>query len=179
LKTIDQIAFQTNLLALNAAVEAARAGEAGAGFAVVAEEVRNLAMRTAEAANNVTDMLEQNSVRVETGVQFVSQAGEAFITSANETGKTAQLLSEIASASKEQSTGIDQLTKAVHDLDAVTQKNAAGADDASHMARDMEQQSANLSEDIATLIQLVKGKGARLEIEKNHESAGQLRLTSH
>ncbi len=105
-------------------------------------------MRTAEAANNVTDMLEQNSGRVETGVQFVTQAGEAFVASAGETEKAAQLLSEIATASREQSTGIEQLAKAVHDLDVVTQQNAAGADDASSMARNMEQQSSNLSEDI-------------------------------
>lgn len=158
LKTIDQIAFQTNLLALNAAVEAARAGEAGAGFAVVADEVRNLALRTAEAARSVTSMLEQNSERVSTGVEFVTQAGDAFVNSADKTRKAAQLLSEIATASKEQATGIDQLTKAVRDLDIVTQQNAAGADNASTVAHDMRQQFANLSEDIIALIQLVKGK---------------------
>jgi len=162
LKTIDQIAFQTNLLALNAAVEAARAGEAGAGFAVVAEEVRSLALRTAEAARSVTKMLEQNSVRVASGVEFVTQAGEAFVNSADKTGKASQLLSEISTASREQSSGIDQLTKAVHDLDVVTQQNAAGADNASIIARDMEQQFSSLSEDIATLIKLVKGQNASI-----------------
>ncbi len=163
IKTIDQIAFQTNLLALNAAVEAARAGEAGAGFAVVADEVRNLALRTAEAARSVSEMLEQNGERVSTGVEFVTQAGEAFINSADKTGKATQLLGEISSASKEQATGIDQLAKAVQDLDVVTQLNAAGADNASAVARDMEKQFADLSENIATLIQLVKGKRNRIE----------------
>ncbi len=159
LKTIDQIAFQTNLLALNAAVEAARAGEAGVGFAVVADEVRNLAQRTAEAAGTVTDMLGKNSERVETGGVFVRQAIEAFVHSADKTKKSTQLLSEISIASKEQATGIDQLTTAVHDLDVVTQQNASGADSASVVARDMEQQFANLSRDIVTLMQLVRGKG--------------------
>ena len=160
LKTIDQIAFQTNLLALNAAVEAARAGEAGAGFAVVADEVRNLAQRSAEAARSVTGMLDQNSERVATGVEFVTQAGEAFLNCADKTVTAAQLLSNIATASKEQATGIDQLTKAMHDLDMVTQQNAAGADNSSIVAHDMEQQFANLSEDIETLIKLVKGRNA-------------------
>ncbi len=159
LKTIDQIAFQTNLLALNAAVEAARAGEAGVGFAVVADEVRNLAMRTADAAKSVTEMLDQNSERVATGVEFVTQASEAFVNSTDKTGKASQLLSEIATASREQSIGIEQLTEAVHDLDVVTQHNAEGAENSSAVAHDMEQQFANLSEDIATLLRLVKGKG--------------------
>ncbi len=181
LKTIDQIAFQTNLLALNAAVEAARAGEAGAGFAVVADEVRNLAQRTAEAAGSVTDMLEHNSERVKTGVEFVTQAGEAFVNSADKTEKASQLLSEIATASKEQSTGIDQLAKAVQDLDAVTQQNAEGADNASTVAHDMEQQSAELSSDITSLIQLVKGKNAKraqFDTEATEVDSDQPRLTT-
>ena len=181
LKTIDQIAFQTNLLALNAAVEAARAGEAGAGFAVVADEVRNLAQRTAEAARSVTEMLRDNSERVKTGVEFVTQAGEAFVNSAEKTEKASQLLSEIATASKEQSTGIDQLAKAVQDLDAVTQHNAEGADNASKVAHDMEQQSAELSADIASLVQLVKGKNAKsseFDTEAMEVDSGQPRLTN-
>ncbi|MCB2181156.1 MAG: chemotaxis protein [Desulfobulbaceae bacterium] len=176
LETIDQIAFQTNLLALNAAVEAARAGEAGAGFAVVADEVRNLALRTAEAARNVTEMLEQNGERVATGVEFVTQAGEAFVNSAGKTQKAAQLLGKIATASRQQTDDIDQLTKAVHDLDVVTQQNAAGADNASKVAREMEQQFASLSEDIGTLVQLVKGRGARLETEKEQVTDGRKML---
>ena len=161
LKTIDQIAFQTNLLALNAAVEAARAGEAGAGFAVVADEVRNLAQRSAEAARSVTEMLNQNSERVATGVGFVKQAGEAFVNSAAKTGKATQILGDIATASREQSSGIDQLTSAMHDLDIVAQQNAEGADNALNVAHDMNQQFANFSEDIATLIKLIKGKNSQ------------------
>jgi len=160
LQTIDQIAFQTNLLALNAAVEAARAGEAGAGFAVVADEVRNLAQRTAEAARTVTGMIEKNSERVGRGVEYVNRAGESFSNSAEKAVRTAQLLSEIATASGEQKTGIDQLVRAVQELDNITQQNAADADNAAAIAQEMETQFANLSQEISTLSQLVRGRGA-------------------
>ncbi len=165
LKTIDQIAFQTNLLALNAAVEAARAGEAGAGFAVVAEEVRNLALRTAEAAKSVTSLLEDNSQRVSTGVEFANNAGDAFLNSAERTAKAAQLLSEIATASKEQSTGISQLAIAVQDLDGVTQHNVADADNASTVAQKLEREFIELKDDVTSLITLVRGSDSQSDLE--------------
>ncbi|MBI4799637.1 MAG: CZB domain-containing protein, partial [Desulfarculus sp.] len=126
IKTIDEIAFQTNLLALNAAVEAARAGEAGAGFAVVAGEVRNLAMRAAEAAKNTQAIIEQNLRNIEQGSSLVRGTDEAFGQVAQSARQVAALVSEIAAASAEQAQGIEQISRAMADMDKVTQQNAAG-----------------------------------------------------
>lgn len=158
IKTIDQIAFQTNLLALNAAVEAARAGEAGAGFAVVADEVRNLAMRSADAAKSTSALLTETKQRVENGVNLVRETDEAFKEALEKNEVTASVLNEITTASSEQSSGINQVTTAIHELDRVTQQNAADADQASQIAVDMENESEQLSEDVTTLIELIKGK---------------------
>jgi methyl-accepting chemotaxis protein len=119
IKTIDEIAFQTNLLALNAAVEAARAGEAGAGFAVVAEEVRNLAMRAAEAAKNTAGLIEMTISRVKAGSELVGRTGAAFSEVAASSQKVGELLGEIAAASSEQAQGIDQVNKAATEMDKV------------------------------------------------------------
>lgn len=135
IKTIDEIAFQTNLLALNAAVEAARAGEAGAGFAVVADEVRNLALRAAEAAQNTTHLIEGTVKTIEEGSQLVSRTNDAFKQVANGADKVGVLVSDIASASGEQAEGIEQINKAVAEMDKVTQQNAATSEEmASSMA---------------------------------------------
>ena len=158
IKTIDEIAFQTNLLALNAAVEAARAGEAGAGFAVVADEVRNLAMRAAGAAKDTGQLLEGTNSHVTKGVELMQLTDESFKKAAEQTQKTATILSDITTASKEQSTGINQVSQAIHDLDDVTQKNAADAEGDLQVATDMEYQSQQLNEYVNKLIQLVKGQ---------------------
>jgi len=121
-KTIDEIAFQTNLLALNAAVEAARAGEAGAGFAVVAEEVRNLAMRAAEAARNTTSQIEGINKRISQALNLVLNAMGEFSNVTENTTKVSQLVSEISLASNQQAQGIDQLNQAVGGMDQVTQQ---------------------------------------------------------
>ncbi|HIJ79945.1 MAG: methyl-accepting chemotaxis protein [Desulfobulbaceae bacterium] len=157
IKTIDEIAFQTNLLALNAAVEAARAGEAGAGFAVVADEVRNLAMRAAGAAKDTSQLLEGTNNHVAKGVKLMQLTDESFKKAAEQTQKTATILGEITTASREQSTGIGQVSKAIHDLDEVTQQNAADADGDLQVAADMEYQSQQLNEYVHKLIRLVKG----------------------
>lgn len=129
IKTIDEIAFQTNLLALNAAVEAARAGEAGSGFAVVADEVRNLAVRAAEAAKNTSSLIEAISKKIKKGENLVGVTNDSFKEITESSTKVVTLIGEIASASQEQSNGIDQINRAVADMNSLTQQNAAGAEE--------------------------------------------------
>jgi methyl-accepting chemotaxis protein len=134
-KTIDEIAFQTNLLALNAAVEAARAGEAGAGFAVVADEVRNLAMRAAEAARNSSGMMQDIVTKVRNGEKLVTVTYNAFRQVTDSSEKVMHLMGDIATATDEQSQGIEQINRAVLEMNQVTQENAASAEElASAMA---------------------------------------------
>ena len=129
IKMIDEIAFQTNLLALNAAVEAARAGEAGAGFAVVAEEVRTLAMRAAEAARNTAHQMGEIVRKIKKGEQLVGETAGDFEVVADSSDKVMQLMGEISDASREQSQGIDQINRAVSEMNSVTQRNAASAEE--------------------------------------------------
>jgi methyl-accepting chemotaxis protein len=134
-KTTDEIAFQTNLLALNAAVEAARAGEAGAGFAVVADEVRNLAMRAAEAARTASSLMGDITAKVSRGDHLVKATNQVFHNVSDNCGKVVELMGEVALASREQAQGIDQINQALADMNTVTQRNAAGAEElASTMA---------------------------------------------
>ena len=137
IKTIDEIAFQTNLLALNAAVEAARAGEAGAGFAVVADEVRNLAMRAAEAAKNTEELLEATVNKVKEGDHLSRKTGEDFTEVSEMVGKIASIMSEIKNASEEQLTGIEQINKAVAEIDRVVQQTALDAEETANASAGM------------------------------------------
>ncbi|MDR3567947.1 MAG: methyl-accepting chemotaxis protein [Syntrophobacteraceae bacterium] len=155
IKTIDEIAFQTNLLALNAAVEAARAGEAGAGFAVVADEVRNLAMRAAEAAKNTTSLIEGTMKKVKDGSGLVTSTSEAFGGLGDSTEKIAALIVEIATASKEQSVGIDQVSTAMSSTEQVIQKNSANAEETAAASQEMSGQAEQMKSLVARLVALV------------------------
>jgi len=159
IKTIDEIAFQTNLLALNAAVEAARAGEAGAGFAVVADEVRNLAMRAAEAAKNTANLIEGTVAKVKEGSDLVNKTGEAFGQVATSTVKSKELLGEIAAASNEQAQGVDQINKAVGEMDKVVQTNAANAEESASASEELTAQAEQMKGIVGELVAIVGGSG--------------------
>jgi methyl-accepting chemotaxis protein len=146
---IDEIARQTNLLALNAAVEAARAGEAGRGFAVVASEVRNLAQRSSQAAKDIKDLITSSNSQVQGGVELVNKAGGALAEIVKSINEVAHIVADIATASSEQSTGIEQVNKALTQMDEVTQQNSALVEENAATAKTLDQQAHAMSERVS------------------------------
>jgi methyl-accepting chemotaxis protein len=157
-KTIDNIAFQTNLLALNAAVEAARAGDAGNGFAVVAQEVRNLAQRSAEAARHTSELIVQAQRSTDNGVAVTSKVNEAFGWIEQTASTVGALIGEIAGASQEQSLGIEQINGAIARIGEITQSNTASSDEAATASSGLSSQARQLMSIASELETLVGGK---------------------
>jgi methyl-accepting chemotaxis protein len=155
IKVIDQIAFQTNILALNAAVEAARAGEAGMGFAVVAEEVRNLAGRSAQAAKDTAVLIEDSISRTGAGMTKVKEVATAIRSITAESSKMKVLVDEINLGSQEQSRGVDQIARSLQQMEQITQGNAAGAEEAASAAEQLTAQSHSVKDIVEHLTSLV------------------------
>ena len=170
ISVIDGIAFQTNILALNAAVEAARAGEQGRGFAVVATEVRTLAQRSATAAKEIKELIDNSVERVDAGSVLVRKAGTTMGEIVASVQRVTDIMGEISAASQEQTTGIEQVSQTVMQMDEATQQNAALVEEASAAARAMEDQANQLADAVAVF---------RLADAGAHPAARQMAAAAH
>jgi methyl-accepting chemotaxis protein len=169
ISVIDGIAFQTNILALNAAVEAARAGEQGRGFAVVASEVRTLAQRSAAAAKEIKELISDSVHKVQDGARLVDDAGQTMDEIVAAVKRVTDIMADIAAASQEQSSGIEQVNQAVMQMDQVTQQNAALVEEAAAAADSMQQQAQTLSKAVAVFKVTFSGEEARAAVAENAE----------
>jgi methyl-accepting chemotaxis protein len=160
IKVIEEIAFQTNLLALNAAVEAARAGEQGKGFAVVADEVRSLAMRATGAAKETTALIEGAAACSREGVEVAEEVGTALGVIHSDVEKVTDIVSGISKASGEQAQGVDHVNTAVSHIDRITQQNAAGAEQSASAAEELSVQSQTVRGMVDELVVVVEGRAA-------------------
>lgn len=172
IKLIEGIAFQTNLLALNAAVEAARAGEHGRGFAVVAEEVRNLAQRSSAAAKDINTLITDSVKKAENGTELVKRTKEVFTTVVVQVKKVTDLVNEIATASAEQSNGIDQISKGIQQMEQVIQQNAATAEETAASSEELTAQAQELNalvDKISASVGSKNGEGSYTHEQKPFE----------
>lgn len=167
IKVIDEIAFQTNMLALNAAVEAARAGDVGQGFAVVAQEVRNLAQKSAQAAKDTEEIIDRNIELSEQGATISLNVNDSLSEIMAKTENVNQLISEITVASQEQARGASQIAEGMAQMEKVVQNNASTAEESATSAEDLKNQTDELNDIVMMLNRLVKGKKATRKIEDN------------
>jgi methyl-accepting chemotaxis protein len=175
---IDEIAFQTNLLALNAAVEAARAGDAGKGFAVVASEVRSLAGRSASASKEIKALINESASQVKTGATLVNQAGETLKNIIGSVKQVSSIVSEIARASQEQATGIDEINTAITQMDEVTQQNAALVEENTAAATSMVDQ-AHALEQLMSFFTLNDGDSVAEKSVSSMHTESRMKPVSH
>jgi methyl-accepting chemotaxis protein/methyl-accepting chemotaxis protein-1 (serine sensor receptor) len=175
IRTIDEIAFQTNILALNAAVEAARAGEAGMGFAVVADEVRNLAQRSAQAAKDTAALIEESIAKSAGGKTKVDHVASAIQVITDEAGRIRTLVDEVHLGSQEQARGIEQIAKAIGQMEQVTQKTAANAEESASAAEELNAQSDAMRDIVERLTAMVGGANAAGGAERRPSGLAALR----